>query len=731
MAETSTQIPVLDPTQTTGYPQIPPYEALVQHHRQEAPAPYVAEEWSVADQARILHEEIYAFQNGVPDVDMFNAAQEFMSHVTYDPKAQDPSDPLHDQRGVYYDHEGKKLDANLIEDIMHAGNPEAWVQSNTHIDVLNRAGNVLLANDADITEHIPTLELARQIASRTAEDAEWVDVETLRRLVALDEIAVKQISKKRGGQARLNQLAEEHEAYIHESFPVEAGVGVASADRVPQLTIGESATDRSERVSNTGELVVADSGNAAHRATARVRTEYQQREADANDTDILMGLVNNAHVNTADDIAAVLYPEKVIGGGANYGAARWRNVAQFGQNQYRGMGNLSEAERAEVMGFARQLAVARRFETDVPEQFRRHNELPTHQQLAAELFPDVEKLTPQHWTVINNSMDRLRAIRLEQVRPDRLVAVEMAAGRAGRHYNRAVERARYWGDRARVAITDTREALRRDTLKSRLARVALRGAEVAGQGYRAAGDAVAYAREAVRPLNLRDRAARMAGTVAARAGRVRETLQNVDWRDLGLHLSVRVHEMAVESVQRLNSYVADRLEASRQRDNTERNFRIAGVVAGLAVVSAIAVREYLRAHHNVDIPSASGHDFHRNVTENLPTGNGSNTSHAATEGMGTPSTSGNTNAANTAHPVVEVGSFDGSKKIMGYPKGSVGYRVLENAREHGVEIHSRGQANRLIDATLKMDHMSWTDKVGQNQKVTLLSQEQMQQLLKR
>jgi hypothetical protein len=405
----------------------------------------------------------------------------------------------------------------------------------------------------------------------------------------------------------------------------------------------------------------------------------------------------------------------------------------MGDNQYNTMNNLTEAERAEVMSFARQLAVARRHEADVPEQFRRHNELPTHQQLAAELFPDVEKLTPQHWTVINNSMDRLRAIRLEQVRPDHLVAVEMAAGRAGRRYNRAVERARYWGERSRVAIADTREALQRESLQSRakrhLAQVAIRGAGVAGRSYRTAGDLIASAREAVRPENLRDSALQMAGRVAVRAGRIRETLQNVDWRELGLRVSVRVHEMAVESVQRLNSYVADRLEASRQRDNTERNFRIAGVVAGLAVVSAIAVREYLRAHHNVDIPSAGGHDFHRTVTDNLPTGNGSNTSHA-TEGMGTPSTGGNTNNANTAHPVVEVGSFDGSKKIMGYPKGSVGYRVLENAREHGVEFHGRGQANRLIDATLKMDHMSWTDEVGQNQKVTLLSQEQMQQLLK-
>jgi len=93
MAETTIPLPILDPTQTTaGYPQIPPYDALTQHHRPEAPAFRASgfeEEWSVADQARILHEEIFDFQNGIPDPDMFSAAQEFMGHVTYDRNAQD------------------------------------------------------------------------------------------------------------------------------------------------------------------------------------------------------------------------------------------------------------------------------------------------------------------------------------------------------------------------------------------------------------------------------------------------------------------------------------------------------------------------------------------------------------------------------------------------------------------------------------------------------------------
>jgi hypothetical protein len=660
-----------------------------------------AEALSISDQALLLHNEIFGFENGIPSVESYHAAQGFRSHVRFDPEYKHVDNRGLEVEGAYFSADGEMLDHNIAQDLVYTGSPVNWVQTKSNREVLGHARDVI-RSDQDLGSNAPTLELAEALASRMAENTQSIDDLALQRMLDLDAVARKELARLKGGKQIIDSEAAYSEREAGNMVPNSAAVGTAKTQEASRL---DTSRQSQERLLSLEDMI---SGRARvdYEKHGHQDMEYGERPTDSDDTTILANLLSDNAVRTPEDIALVLYPEKLVGSSRVYGAVQGKAYAMSDSGRRGRLGRLSDAERAEVMSFARQVAVARRNEANVPEEFKRHNALPSHQKIAHELFPDAKKLTPRHWEVVRLAQARLRAIRLEQVRPDRFVGLSNRMSLAGDRIAGVRGRAPSMWQSLKAKAAATREALKVENLKQRVSQKI--GATVLA--------ATTFIEN--KPWE------RVVPTV-------REFATNVNLNEVVLAATVRLQHMATESSGRLRNYLSQRLEAARAADSGERNFQVIRAVAMVGFVSALAVRAYLQYHHGTEMPSAGGN--HSTLQAgglgglDIDSSNtGSNTSQpTATEALTA------AKPASNAHSVVGVGTFDGSKRIMGYPQGSVGYRVLENAKSQGFNVSNKSQADHLIDATLKMDHMSWTQKVGDHQQITLLSTDQVKGILEK
>lgn len=658
------------------------------------PGVAISEEMTVADQAAILHSEIYGIENGVPSEDTYRAAQEFASHVTFD-QTQPYRDAQGTERsGTYRTADGEQLDYATVQDIVYAAQPRNWVQTSSNRDVLEHARDILHSNE-DNAANLPVLEHAQALASRMGENVENINDKTLQRMLDMDAVARADLAREKGG----SQLIEGAASYSEEQANKANPAGTVRVT-VPHefVNTAEAAPQQPVRPDELTNVTTTEQGKVTARVS--VSAEYAQRETiDTSDpAATLERLIANDDVRSAEDIARLAYPEKVIGSGRR----NWRQ-------------ELDPGEIATVERFAAPVEAARRFEANVPEQFRRQNPLPTHQEVAHELFPDVEQLTPAHWRVVNQTMGRLQAARLEQVRPDRLTNAADTAARAGERVKGAAQKV------GEIATT----------VPERSAGLRARWNELKS---RARGRVVA-AGEEVKPENVRVRVGRFVGAAANAAARVVENrpwehvmpaMRNLDPRQVARVIGVKLQTMAAASGENLRNYLSTRLAAAKQAETSEYVWKTAYVAAGLAFAGAVAVRTYLQYRHNIDTGHGTGAG---SLLDHANAGSPSNGSHnQALDNAHNLSGSSGTNAA---HETVQVGSYDANVKILGYSKGTVGYRVLEHARASGFDVKDATHADRLIDATIKMDDMSWSDKVGADQSVKLLSYDQIAELLKK
>jgi hypothetical protein len=748
------QVDYLDPASLSGLPEAPTspgapaaplspdewtaMEAAMQRI-QSGESTTASPEITLTDQALMLHDEIYGSQNGVPSVEAFRGARSFVEGIHYDANATTTDMWGNETRGAYYSADGEQLPGDIAEDLLSAANPEKWVHTGSHNDVLAHARD-LLDSDVDFSSSAPTLELAEGLAARLVANPNAVHADDLQRIIDLDAEARRVLLKELKDPQRLAEAVERNSMDVAWTSRTPVDVGVNQAG--PKLH--QQGDVEQERVIRPEDMLY-EQGRNNGRAT--VRTRYAEGTPDGTDTQILQDLIGRGEIMTAADVAAYLYPTKVVGGSSQYGATRWRGqngVLQMGETAPRDYhAVLDPAELAEVEGFAQQLATARRLEGEVPQDFRDHIPMPNHQEVAEELFPGVEKLTPAHWAVVRTAVARLRAIRVEQTHVDRLQPLRMrwarikqVAGDAWSATQSAATAAKGKFDEARAAAPgflsekfqqaqgmgeNAREVARPENLKAlfgmAVGAVAVHGARIAEE--KPWQQILPSIRERLIPA-VRDRVIPqmrefVMDIVAARPDRV---------------LAVRIQLLAQDAGRRLSGYLQQRLGAAREMDRGERNYRLAATAAVVALASTLAIRAYLQTRHNIHLGGTTGgHDTVSNMGIDVDTSHaGGNTSHGTGVEVGT----GHLDAAapdHNAHTAVEVGSFDSSQKIMGYPKGTVGFRVLEQAQANGFKVTNQTQADRLIDATLKMDHLGWNTKVGDHQQVSMLSFNQIQDIL--
>lgn len=691
---------------------------------------------TMAGQARALHDQVFERENGIPSAASFEGVQQFVNTLRYDPDEWF----VHNGqtiRGAYFTSDGERLDPGVAQDLIYTAAPENWVQNSSNRDVLARARDAL-RSDADLEPEAAGMLQAEALAGRVAEHADRIDDQALQRLLDMDQLARKKLEKTRGGQAIIEQeaLRNEREASLFNRPDIALGYAQQPGSRGAHnvMHLGRGA----DRIVVHGDEIGAQPTRLASRK-ARVSTEYpEELNLDSeSDVEILSRLLAKDDVISTEDVAAFLYPKKIVGGQNVYGAISRGRILRFGeQSEYRSLDSLTEAERAEVDGFARAVAAARHHEGEVAERFRRRLPLPTYEQLAYSLFPAARqpegrvKLRDDQWAVVRQEMARLRAIHDEQVRVERLVGLRMR-----------------W-----AAIKDDVQNLRARAARARQAFPESLGSFRASMGEAAqnARDAAATAKESLTPEQIKLRASAMLGATALAAGNL---LQNKPWQNIipatkegavklaakiaagasrietskiALALAVKLQTTAIEARDRLQAYIAGRLEEWRAKDQLERNTIIATRVALAAGIAAMAIHTYLQVRHSLD---AQSHGSSTNLDSVTDIGFGENKPNPPSDDQTSKLEQIKNLLSGDEHPEVEIGSYDSGVKIMGYPKGTVGYRVLEYAQSTGVKVDSQRDAGRLIDATLRMDGLGWNEGVDSNQQIQLLSVNKMKSIL--
>ncbi|HSW99346.1 MAG TPA: hypothetical protein VLF71_05950 [Candidatus Saccharimonadales bacterium] len=739
---------------------------------------------TAADQGAMLQDLINNPDglNGVPDAEARAYAQQFTETLRHS-RADDPADPI-PGRGTYFDREGNRLDTNMVEDLMAAARPDGWVLGPAQSDVLRTARDILskARPGTPIPDaHIPVLETARQLAMRHSVHGE-IDANTLKRLLRLDADARNELHRKPRVIRRLEAASDN---YLSQALPVEPVTARKTVTVVePEAFPGENERlvrpDELHRGTNArGRAVstrvhVETPGGYATSAEGVLTPETARRMSEA---EIFSYLLNNKDIRTAADIARVLYPNRVRGGNGVYGDTTRRQGAS---NEHRRLEEaLTPAEDVVVSSLANKLELVRGREAGIPGDFRDGIAEATYEDLAAELYPDVadpNDLTLQQNLIVRSSLSRLRSLRSKQVRKDHLVGAQMAASRGAERVRKGTKK---WGKQANELVQQTREALQKESLRDRIRRhagaAAMRGAMSLGRAIgNVQGTAILAKRRLAENLNLdalKVRGAMMIGSAVLATQAAGNRLRNVEWGDATLRLSSLLYNTATGAVATAQAYARERVEAFRSMDPGERNYRVGSVLATVALAGTAAVAAYLQQHHGAELPGGFGRQLpnqafdhlptggsnqfnpadhlptgggaHQNInpTDHLPNGNGHHA--AATETAGSNSMNPNDTHTNTgpAHPntapgassngheVVKVGKFNAHNKIQGYPEGSAGYRILEAAQRHGLNVGDRSHANRLIDATLKANKIGWNQKLGDEHSITLLTDDQMKQLL--
>jgi hypothetical protein len=734
-----------------------------------------ARELTVGDQALALHAEIYGSQNGVPSVDAFRSAREFAENMHFQPDVYSVTQSGEVVQGAYFTAEGEQLPPDIASDIIDAAHPERWVQSASNRDVLARARDVLGNDQIDVATELPTLTLAEGLAGRVVDDPDAVDAPALQRMIDLDLEARRQL--RQAGKVRAEDgstmSAKEYIEHVADVNGYKDAVmnptpAIGGRVEVPEAAASRFANDESQDRLVRPEDMAIDPRNAGATAPVRGadgrRAEYAAAGGE-NRTDgaILEELIANGEIRNAEDIAAWLYPHKMIGGSSQYGAAsvRGRNgILQVGETAPRRYSEaLDPAELAEVEGFAGKLAIARGLEDGVANRFK--NRLPElgFNEVAEALFPGVmhDDLTYDQLSAVSATTARLSAARLEQVHHDRLLPVRMRWERIKQAAGSAWGKAQNFAEGAKNAAVDAKAKFDQartaapDYLKDKWAQ-----AQAVGEN----------AREAARPENMKALLSMGIGALAVQGARMRQErpweqpMINAAWRtgqrlrrmrdfvlkiEVGAgfrEVGVQLYMLAQNARGRMMNYVSQRLEAVKNMDRGQRNYNIMATATVLAMAGAFAVKAYMQYRHGVagsgsaaNMGSETLNDPSLLDTDNSTSGMGSadqlNDTDAGsnTDAPGPDSTKAE--RPRNVNDTVEVGAYDSGRKIQGYPQGTVGYRALEHAQAQGFTITDRDTADRIIGETLKANKLGWNSGVSADQKLKMLSADQVEALLKR